>query len=470
MNKLPNIVVKSNQYWFQKKWPKDIKSIINKTSYTKKLNLAVSDTNPSTLERARTAAEELFYLKVKMYRNSCPESLRVDEIAKLVVDELASRNLSAGELEGHVFQEEFIEDDYTLNSYKLSKATEYIPEAESIDLSIALEGRLESDLSTHEQVILMARSALLNRKLSTPTSLENLWEVYYKYHELHLKSPREVSKRRSRWERFSSYVGITHLNETSISSDINPALKEYVHFLVNKRNVKASTVDRYLNDIIAILNYGSDYFEFNWRIKKPKFGKVINEPRIQYGTKEQVMIVQHCYSLTGQKAMVGVCILLYLQGGMMPSEIKRLRADDIQLLGKVPFLSISQTAKTKDRQRVVPVVFGLSFVNQYLGQTIEWLNKTTESNSSKQIQKMLREIVPYMPKQTAHCLRHTFEHNVVWTEANRLNSALIAGWSGDKVGVSDRMLKYGMGDMLNTEYLRSLYSTSKTINKHLIDI
>lgn len=100
----------------------------------KKINLAVSDTNPSTLERARTTAEELFYLKVKMYRNSCPDSLRTDEIAKLVVDELASRNLSAGELEGYDFQEEFIDDDYTLNCYKLSKATEYIPEANSIDL------------------------------------------------------------------------------------------------------------------------------------------------------------------------------------------------------------------------------------------------------------------------------------------------------------------------------------------------
>lgn len=53
-------------------------------------------------------------------------------------------------------------------------------------------------------------------------------------------------------------------------------------------------------------------------------------------------------------------------------------------------------------------------------------------------------------------------------EANSLNSAVIAKWSVDKANTSDRMLKYGVGDMLNTDYINSQFSTSKVINKHLL--
>ena len=470
MQKLSNIVVKNNQYWFQKKWPKDVKALLGKTSFSKKLNLSVNNANPLILEKHRSVANELFQLKVTMYRNSSPNALSANELAKLVIDELASRKLKPGHLES---TDDGLDDEFgEISGYELNKglANSLIPEANDIDWSIYTQGRLESDLTLQEQVTLMARSALLNRKIASPVTSESLWEEYYKHNELSLKSPRVMKKTQARWDKFSSYLGVHFLSETSVQSDIRPALNNYVKYLQESRQVKNSTIDRYLNDILAILNFGSEFFEFDWNIQKPKIGKVVNEPRKQFETTEQIIIAQLCLAQKGHKAKVALCILMYLQGGMMPSELERLRPEDIRLSGRYPCLVISQAAKTKDRQRVVPVVFGLEFIQEHIENTRQWLMGTTESNASRQMKTMLNMFVPHMPEQTAHCLRHTFEHNVICKEANSLNSALIAGWSGGRVGISDRMLKYGMGDMLNSEYLRSLYDTSRVINQHLLSV
>ena len=100
MTNLKNIVTKHNQYWFQKKWPKDVKQLIGKTSFSCKLNLNTNDTSQKELTRAKDAVEEQFNLRVKMYRNSNPNALSSIEIAKLVAYELSQRKLEAGQLSG----------------------------------------------------------------------------------------------------------------------------------------------------------------------------------------------------------------------------------------------------------------------------------------------------------------------------------------------------------------------------------
>lgn len=238
MQKLSNIVVKNNQYWFQKKWPKDVKALLGKTSFSKKLNLSVNNTNPLILEKHRSVAYELFQLKVTMYRNSSPNALSANELAKLVIDELASRKLKPGHLES---TDDGLDDEFgEISGYELNKglANSLIPEANDIDWSIYTQGRLESDLTLQEQVTLMARSALLNRKIASPVTSESLWEEYYKHNELSLKSPRIMKKTQARWDKFSSYLGVHFLSETSVQSDIRPALNNYVKYLQESRQVK----------------------------------------------------------------------------------------------------------------------------------------------------------------------------------------------------------------------------------------
>ena len=203
---------------------------------------------------------------------------------------------------------------------------------------------------------------------------------------------------------------------------------------------------------------------------KPKLPEYTNNDRAQYPIPEQISIVEGCLVQKEHKALVACCILLYLQGAMMPSEVKRLRTEDIYLDKEYPFLVVNQETKTRARKRVVPITVGLQFIREHIAGLINWLNKTSTDNCSRQMKIMLAQLVPHMPGQTAHCLRHSFRHNSIYSNANQANTALIAGWSGNQIGLSERMLRYGMGDMFNNEIVKGLYDTSELINKHLLDI
>ena len=467
MTKLKNIVIKHNQYWFQKKWPKDVKNLIGKTSFTRKLNLNKSSTSEKELSRAKDAIEEQYNLQVKMYRNSNPDALTSLEIAKLVAYELSQRKLSAGQLS----ELDFDPDEFSnKHEAQINLADSFIPEAIHIEREIALWGKQESEMTTEEIVLLMAHSALLNRDIINPVTIESLWDDYYQYKGLQSRDKKDVLRLKTGWQTFSSFIGVNFLSATSYSTDIRPALNKYIEHLKDNRGVKIATVDRYLNNILAIINYGNEKHQFNWRVTKPKLPKYRNKDRAQYPTKEQITIVEGCLSQKGHKALVACSILLYLQGSMMPSEVSRLRAEDIYLEKEQPFLVINQETKTHSRKRVIPITVGLQFIKSNINELIEWLNKTSTDNCSRQMKIMLSEFVPHMPGQTAHCLRHSFRHNSVYANANQANTALIGGWSGPSVGLSERMLRYGMGDMYNSEFVQGLYKTSKLINKHLLNV
>jgi integrase len=346
----------------------------------------------------------------------------------------------------------------------------YIPEVNEIEREIALWGKLESDMTTEEIVLLMARSALINRDIINPVTAESLWDDYYQYKSLHNRDKKEVLRLKNRWQAFSSFIGVQILSANSYTTDIRPALKKYIDYLTDERQVSTSTIDRYLNDILAIINYGNEKHEFDWRVTKPLLPKFRNKERLQYPIPEQITIVEGCLAQKGHKALVACSILLYLQGAMMPSEVKRLRAEDIYLDKEYPFLVVSQETKTKARKRVVPITVGLQFIREHIAGLKKWLNKTSTDNCSRQMKIMLAQLVPHMPGQTAHCLRHSFRHNSIYSNANQANTALIAGWSGAQIGLSERMLRYGMGDMLQSEIVQGLYMTSLEINSHLTSI
>lgn len=467
MTNIKNIVTKHNQYWYQKKWPKDVKQLIGKTSFSCKLNLNISDTSQKELMRAKDAVEEQFNLRVKMYRNSDPNALSSIEIAKLVACELSQRKLEAGQLSKVEFDPEEYSDK---QQAQRNLADGYIPEVKDIECEIALWGKLESDMTTQEVVLLMSHSALMNRDIINPVNIQSLWDDYYHYKSLHNRDKKEVTRLKNRWQAFSSFIGVQMLSASSYTTDIRPALNKYIEHLRGDRQVSTSTIDRYLNDILAIINYGNEKHEFDWRVTKPKLPKFRNKDRAQYPTQEQISIVEGCLAQNGHKALVACSILLYLQGAMMPSEVKRLRAEDIYLDKQYPFLVVNQETKTQARKRIIPITVGLQFVRDNINGLIKWLNKTSTDNCSRQMKIMLAELVPHMPGQTAHCLRHSFRHNSIYSDANQANTALIAGWSGAQIGLSERMLRYGMGDMQNSEFVQGLHKTSKEINKHLIDL
>jgi integrase len=169
------------------------------------------------------------------------------------------------------------------------------------------------------------------------------------------------------------------------------------------------------------------------------------------------------------KPIYGVVMLLYLQGGMMVSEIKRLRPDDIGLDADIPHLKIVNNTKTDDRKRIVPIVLGLDLIKDNIEATIKWLQGTTESAPSATLKKIMRRTID-SPRTSPHCLRHSFKINGQNAGVSLLTIASIAGWSDEQRRASKYLLKYGSTGISQSAIMRTLYEDSLKIHKHLIDI
>ena len=57
-------------------------------------------------------------------------------------------------------------------------------------------------------------------------------------------------------------------------------------------------------------------------------------------------------------------IAIYIQGGLMASELKRMDDDKIALDGKYPHLIVYGKTKTKARMRLIPIVIGLDLIKK----------------------------------------------------------------------------------------------------------
>ena len=151
----------------------------------------------------------------------------------------------------------------------------------------------------------------------------------------------------------------------------------------------------------------------------------------------------------------------------MPSEISRLDQSKMKLTGETPFVVVDGETKTNARKRVVPVVLGAEFINQHIADAIEWLNRTTESNHSHRIAKLLITATDNTAL-TGHCCRHTFKSNVQANRVSIVAGATIGGWSGSGAGLSDNMLKYGTEGLAQSDVIISLWKDSQQIHKHLL--
>jgi integrase len=167
--------------------------------------------------------------------------------------------------------------------------------------------------------------------------------------------------------------------------------------------------------------------------------------------------------------MYGVTLLLYLQAGMMVSEIKRLRPEDIALDADIPHLKIVNDTKTDDRKRIVPIVLGLELIRSNIDDTIEWLQGCTESAPSATLKKIMRRTID-SPQTSPHCLRHSFKINGQRAGVSLLTIASIAGWSDEQRKASRHLLNYGSTAISQSEIVQTLYQDSLKIHQHLIDI
>ena len=151
----------------------------------------------------------------------------------------------------------------------------------------------------------------------------------------------------------------------------------------------------------------------------------------------------------------------------MVTEIKRLKPEDIALDSVVPHLKIVNETKNNARKRIVPVVLGLELIREYLGQTIHWLNKVTETGPSYAVTKAMRDTID-SPYTSPHCLRHTFKINGQNAGVSVLTLASIAGWADPQRKVSKHLLNYGSTGISQDAMVIKLRDDSMIIHNELI--
>ena len=463
--KLPKYIRNlSNKLYYQRDYPTKLRVYFPKKTFSYPLGLSVNDATDSKLTKAIARASEAYELEVKMIQNSDPDAFNASEMDLAVTEFLRKRQLRRGQhIRVHkdpqiTLQEERIEQQ--LQPHEEDHSDMVIPEFDDV---VDKYNRGER-LTVQEHVVAQAWQSLHNKVKAKPKTLSVLWSDYAKHRSID-ESTREGKRIATRWKRWLSLAGDTVISQSTLDH-IHDGLDAYVAYRVVE-GVSGASIRRELNDIVACLRYASKRYRFKWVIERPEVPNSQPKQRIVMTRSEQLQLVDYCASTSVSEAPVAACVLLMLQGAMMPSEIKRLTPERLKLSGELPLLVVDGETKTNARKRIVPLVLGVEFIAEHLATALEWLNRTTESNHSHKIKKLLQAATGN-DRLTGHCCRHTFKANCDSNGVSPTAAATIAGWSGKQVGFSDNMLNYGTDSLSQTEVVANLFRESQKIHQHLL--
>lgn len=434
MNKLPKYTrnLKGNLY-YQRDIPSRIRHLSSKKTFTYPLTLKALNASETAITKALSTATEAYELHCKMLEESDPTAFNTEDLEKAALEVLR----------------------------KLGHQHSTMPDS-GID-QIKQKQKSGHQLSFEEQAQLVAHDNLLKAQLRKTQTMSNFWKEYASYKDLPVGT-RETQRKKTRWLRWLATVGDLKIAPNTLNS-IHIALDLFAAKRLNA--VKASSVKRELNDILAILRHANQQHRYGWVIQPPKLPQSVPKARQVLTQEEQRKVVKHC--LGNPHDPVAACILLQLQGAMMPTEVQRLTEDDMALDAIIPHIVVSGATKTAARKRIIPIVIGLDSIIEGLTSSIDWLRRTTESNHSHKIKTFLQASTGN-DKLTGHCLRHTFRANCIAHGADTNSVAAIAGWSGSQLGISTEMLSYGAEGLANSSVLRGLQRETLKIHRHLIHL
>ena len=407
---------------------------------------------------------EAFELYLKFLTNSDPVAFTASEMDLAVVEYLRKKGLRKGEFVSVPYDLEAIggEQDYggkfqpTPDDY----ADKALPEFDDVRYKV-YENK---PITAEEKVIEQAYLALWKREKAKPQTFQSLWDAYLKAKNIDINS-RDGKRTQKYWDRWLSISGDQILSENALNM-IHDCLDQYV---IEREHdgVKGSTIERQLGPVLSCLRSSSRKYRFGWVIEKPEIKKEPPKSKVVLSHQEQRDLVRYCNQSTGREVEVASCILMMIQGGMMPSEVARLTQDRINLNSLIPHIVIDGKAKTKSRRRVIPIVFSKEIIEKGLSKTLKWLTRTTDTNQSKRIQTLMMKSTGNT-KVSGHCLRHTFRANCEANGASMSSAAVIAGWSGSGIGLSDELLSYGSEGLSSSEVVKGLRDTSLLIHRHLL--
>ena len=464
---LPRYVrARRESYHYQRDYPRKLRHLTSKKTFTYPLQLQVANTNVIEIQKATIKAEEAYQRQLLLISNSDPDALSATDVEKAAADFLRKRGLVAGQYlkiakDPDISAREE-QEQRQLQPDGYDYADWAVPEFEDV----WYKDQTGQPLTLKDRIVGVARQKLVNKAKAKPKTLGSLWDEYVHYRGIDPES-RNGKKALKYWNRWISLAGDTVISGATLQH-INDGMDAYV--LGREGQVSSQTLVRELGDVTACLRKASRKHRLGWKIELPEIKPTPVNARNPLEPQQQKELVKAILDPAGKiKPMYGVTLLLYLQAGMMVSEIKRLRPEDIALDADIPHLKIVNDTKTDDRKRIVPIVLGLELIRSNIDDTIEWLQGCTESAPSATLKKIMRRTID-SPQTSPHCLRHSFKINGQRAGVSLLTIASIAGWSDEQRKASRHLLNYGSTAISQSEIVQTLYQDSLKIHQHLIDI
>ena len=453
-------------YHYQRRYPTRLKHLIQQSLFTYPLQLQVANATVIEIQKATIKAEEAYQHQLLLISNSDPDALSATDLEKAAADFLRKRGLVAGQYvkvarDPDISAKEE-QEQRQLQPDGYDYADWAVPEFEDV----LYKDQTGQPLTLQDRIVGVARQKLVNKAKAKPKTLGSLWDEYVHYRGIDPES-RNGKKALKYWNRWISLAGDTVISGATLQH-INDGMDAYV--LDREGQVSSQTLIRELGDVTACLRKASRKHRLGWQIELPEIKPTPVNARNPLEPQQQIELVRAILDPAGKiKPMYGVTLLLYLQAGMMVSEIKRLRPEDIALDADIPHLKIVNDTKTDDRKRIVPIVLGLELIRNNIEDTIKWLQGCTESAPSATLKKIMRRTID-SPQTSPHCLRHSFKINGQRAGVSLLTIASIAGWSDEQRKASRHLLNYGSTAISQSEIVQTLYQDSLKIHQHLIDI
>ena len=464
--KLPKYIrLRAGTYHYQRDYPTKLRHLCHTKTYTRPLGLYANNATTTEISKAAIDADEAFERQLKLITNSDPNALSATEKDKAVVEFLRKRGLNKGAYvrvakDAAISAQEEAEQRQ-LQPHEYDHADWKIPEMDDV---LDKQARGEK-LTLQDTIVGDAYISLINKQEAKPKTLGSLWAEYVIDRSIDVNS-RVGKKYVNYWKQWIAIAGDAVIGPLS-QAHIREGLAAYAKDRAGK--VASSSIERELSPVMACLRLGSVDHGFDWSLKLPRIKKTAVNSRHPLEPNYQLELIKAVLTQDNIKPMYGVAILLCLQGGMMVSEISRLRPEDIALDAVIPHLKIFNGTKNDDRERIVPVVLGLELIKAHLSKTIKWIAGSTESTPSATLKKIMRRTID-APDTSAHCLRHTLKINGQNAGVSVLTLASIAGWADPQRKVSKHLLNYGSTGISQDAMVIKLRDDSRLIHKELIEL
>jgi integrase len=475
---MKHITKRKTKLYFQRGIPTRLRPIAGKSSFSMPLGLDDATATEEERLHARIEAQRMYELYLKTLENSSADAYAENEIDLLAADVLRRNRVNAGQYAKHMLGPKLQENDpdladlpqeLTSQDYATLAVPEYLNQylrwQEAGDLDD--QGSLKRDLSAQEEATIRAWEAVQKVSARKPKTLDSLWAEYLKMRRGVDVTSREGKRTQGRWNKFRQ-----HCADVVVSKETPDLLEEALDTFVDTelaKGNKISSIQRDMNEIIGCFNWSNKFYRLQWRpVQQRPLDDLEPSKQKQVLTLEQQSLL--LTSALKANTADAAALLLMLQCGGMATEIARLRIDeDLFLKHQYPYIAllggVNTRAKTKERLRFAPIVFGLNLIKAKLPEAIQRLSVLVDPATA--LTNELRRLLE-SNDFSSHCLRHTFRLNAQNALANPMVTMTIAGWSGEKI--NRVAVDYGAQGFGNSESLKILHKEQVRIFKHLIKL